>query len=243
MRALDGARWSLVLLPVAAAVATLFKLQNLIGFVVAAAVLLLVALLAAARGHEGFGSRLRAFLRDRRTLAAVAIVVGSMAAQATWLAVRTSIALGPQPQFGFAVPLERKHLVIELGNFLPVIAQGALSPHATGPASLPVFAIATVLAIGGAAGLAMSKGVAVRHRVVGLATVAVAIVAAPALAIAVGVVEENYVPLPSRYGHSLLPWAILSAALLLDTRHRWARYALLALGVLTWGLALMMGEA
>ena len=66
---------------------------------------------------------------------------------------------------------------------------------------------------------------------------------AAGIAIAVGVVEENYVPLPSRYGNSLLPWAILSAGLLVDTRHRWTRYALLALGVLTWGLALMMGEA
>lgn len=243
VRALDGVRWSLVLLPAAAALATLFKLQNLIGFVVAAVVLLLAAALAAHRDRRGAGSRVAAFVRDRRTLSALTIVFGSMAAQAVWLAIRSSIALGPQPQFGFAVPLERKHLVIELGNFLPVIGQGALSPHATGPASLPVFAIATLLAIGGAAGLAMSKGVIAQHRFVGLATVVVAIVAAPALAIAVGVVEENYVPLPSRYGHSLLPWAILSAALLVDTRHRWARYALLALGVLTWGLALMMGEA
>ena len=38
MRALDGVRGSLVLLPVAAAVATLFKLQNLIGFAVGAAI-------------------------------------------------------------------------------------------------------------------------------------------------------------------------------------------------------------
>jgi hypothetical protein len=68
-------------------------------------------------------------------------------------------------------------------------------------------------------------------------------VAAPALAIVVGFVEDNYVPLPSRYAHSLLPWALLSAGLLVGRPRPWVRYTLLGLGVVTWGLALMMGEA
>ena len=243
MRALDDVRWSLVLLPVAAVVATLFKLQNLIGFVVAALVLLLAAVLGASRTQRRTSARVRSVVRDRRTLSAVAIVLGSMVAQGLWLAVRSAIALGPQPQFGFAVPLEGRHLVIELGNFLPTLGGGALAPFATGPASLPVYAVASALAIGGAVGLALSRGVIAEHRIVGLSTVVVAVVAAPALAIAVGVVEGNYVPLPSRYAHSLLPWALLCAALLVDTRRPWTRYVVLALGVATWGLALMMGEA
>ena len=70
----------------------------------------------------------------------------------------------------------------------------------------------------------------------------VAVVAAPALAIVVGVVENIYVPLPSRYAHSLLPWSLLSAALLVGRPRPWLRYTFLALGVVTWGLALMMGE-
>jgi hypothetical protein len=179
VRALQKARGSLMLLPIVAALFTLFKLQNLIGFVVAAAVLLLAAMVDAGRGHTGAADRLKALLRDRRTLTAVAIGVASVAAQGLWLAIRASLAVGPQPALGLVVPLEDKHLVLELGNFLPLLAQGATSPYATGPASLPVYAIGTMLAIGGAVGLAMSKGVAVRHRIIGLATVVTAVVAAP----------------------------------------------------------------
>lgn len=243
LRALDGGRGALVLLPAAAAVATLFKLQNLIGFVAAAAVLLLAATLAAGREYRGFVARASAFLRDGRTLSAAVIVIASVAAQGIWLAVRSSLAVGPSPQMGAPAPLEFKNLVIELGNFLPFIAQGALPPHATGAASLPVFTIGTVLAIGGAAGLAMSKGVAERHRIIGVSTVVVTIVAASALAVAISAVAGLYIPLPSRYGNSMFPWALLCAGLLVDTRRTWARYAVFALGVLTWGLALMMGEA
>ena len=243
MRALDGGRGALVLLPVAAAVATLFKLQNLIGFVAAAAVLLLTAAVAAGREHRGVGARASAFLRDRRTLSGVAVVLASGLAQVAWLSIRSALSLGPQPVMGAPVPLELKNLAVELGNFFPVIAQGAMAPSATGVASLPVFTIATTLAIGGAAGLAMSKGVVAGHRIVGVSTVVVTIVAAPALAIALGVVEGLYIPLPSRYGNSMVPWALLCAGLLVDTRRAWARYTLLGLGVLTWCVALMLGEA
>lgn len=243
VRALQRVRGSLVLLPVSAALFTLFKLQNLIGFVVAAAVLVLAALVDAGRENTGAGSRVGAFVRDRRLLTAIAIGVASIVAQGVWLWIRAAMAVGPQPALGLVVPLEGKHLVLELGNFLPLMAQGATSPYATGPASLPVYAVCTLLAIGGAAGLAMSKGVRVGQRIIGLATVVVAILAAPALAIAIGVMEDVYIPIPNRYGTALLPWALLSAAVLLDTRHRWARQVVLVLGTVTWGLALMMGEA
>ena len=246
MRALQRVRWSLVLLPVAAAVFTLFKLQNLIGFVVAAAVLVLAALVDAGKDQSqdraGIGARLRAFLTDRRVLSAVAIGVLSVVAQGAWLAIRAALAVGPQPELGLVVPLEGRHLVLELGNLLPLMAQGATSPYMTGPASLPDYAVGTLLAIGGAAGLAMSKGVPAILRIVGFATVLVAILAAPALAIAIGVMEGVYIPIPNRYATSLFPWALLSAALLIDTRRPWSRYAVLALGAVTWSLSLMMGE-
>lgn len=243
VRALQAVRGSLVLLPVASAVFTLFKLQNLIGFVVAAVVLVLAALVDASRQQTGVAARFGAFLRDRRLLTAVAIGVAAIAAQGIWLWIRASLAVGPQPELGLVVPLEGRHLVLELGNFLPLMAQGAMAAYATGPASLPVYAVGTMLAVGGAAGLAMAAGVPARRRIIGLATVITTIIAAPALAVAIGVMEGVYIPIPNRYGASLLPWAILSAGILLDTRHRWARYAVLGLGAVTWGLALMMGEA
>jgi hypothetical protein len=55
--------------------------------------------------------------------------------------------------------------------------------------------------------------------------------------------EGVYIPIPNRYGAALLPWALLSAALLVDVRHRWSRYAVLALGAVSWSVALMMGES
>ncbi len=242
MRALDGVRGSLVLLPVAAMIATALKLQNLMGFAVAAVVLLLSALLEAHRKEGSAGLKARAFIADRRSIAAIATVAAAIIAQGVWLTIRSSMAVGPQPKFGFAVPLEAKHLVVELGNFLPQLGMGALGVYATGPASYPVYMITAGLAIGGCVGLALSKGIAVNERLVGAATVLVAVLAAPALALAVGAVEHNYVPLPTRYGASLLPWALLSAGILVDTKRTWMRYLILSLGVLAWAIALMMGE-
>jgi hypothetical protein len=243
MQALDGRRRSLVLLPLAGAVATLFKLQNLIGFVAAAMVLVLAAAYGASQQPGGALARVRAFVTDRRTLSAVATVVGSIVVQGGWIALRSALAVGEQPKFGFGAPLEGSNLVVELGNFLPTLGGGALAPYATGPATLPVYAVATALAIGGCVGLALSAGLPTLRRFVGLSTALTAVLAAPALAIVVGIVENNYVPLPSRYAHSLLPWALLSAGLLLGRPRPWLRCTVLALGGVTWGLALMMGEA
>lgn len=239
--ALRRVRGSLVLLPLAGAFFTLLKLQNLIGFVVAAAVLLFAVLLDARRAQT-LTSGLSMILRDRRTLSALMIGTASIAAQGVWLAIRGSLAVGPQPALGVVGPMQSKDLLLELGNFLPQIAQGAMHPTATGPASLPVFAVGTLLAIGGAAGLAMSKGVEKLYRIVGVSTVLVGLLAAPALAIAVGVLDDAYFPLPPRYGTSLLPWALLSAALLIGAPRSWSRYVYLALGVVTWTLALGLGE-
>lgn len=243
MRALDGARWSLVLLPVAAVLATLFKLQNLIAFGVAAVVLLLLAGLDAGRAGGPVGARLRRLGTDRRVLSAVGIVLASVVAQGCWLAIRSAIAIGEQPSFGIGAPLRMENLVFELGNFLPNLGGGALSPFATGVKTVPVYALATALAIGGSVGLALSKGVAARERIVGVATVLVAVLSAPFLAAVVGVMEDVYVQLAPRYGTSLLPWALLAAGMLIDSRRAWVRWAFLGLCAAAWGLSLTMGEA
>lgn len=243
MQALDGRRRALVLLPLAGVVATLFKLQNLIGFGAAALVLVLTAAYEAGQRPSGAGARVRAFATDRRVFAAVATILGSIVAQGCWIVLRSSLAVGEQPSFGFGAPLVGSNLVVELGNFLPTMGGGALAPYATGPVTIPVYTVAMALAIGGCVGLALSAGTEPVRRIVGASTVLVAVLAAPALAIVVGIVENNYVPLPSRYAASLLPWALLSAALLINNPRPWLRYLILALGVTTWALALMMGEA
>ena len=221
VRALDGVRWSLVLLPAAAVLATLFKLQNLIAFGAAAVVLLLVAGLDAGQAGGPVGARLRRLATDRRVFSAVAVVVASVGAQGCWV----------------------ENLIFELGNFLPNIGGGALSPFATGVKSVTVYALATALAIGGAVGLALSKGIPARERAIGMSTVLVAVLSAPFLALVVGVMEQVYVQLAPRYGTSLLPWALLSAGLLIEARRAWVRWAFLGLCTASWGLSLMMGEA
>ena len=174
---------------------------------------------------------------------AVAVVVASVVAQGCWLAIRSALAVGDQPSFGIGAPLRVENLVFELGNFLPNIGGGALSPFATGVKSVTVYALATALAIGGAVGLALSRGVPARERAIGMSTVLVAVLSAPFLALVVGVMEHVYVQLAPRYGTSLLPWALLSAGLLIDTRRAWVRWAFLGLCAASWGLSLMMGEA
>ena len=243
LRALDGKRSALVLLPIAATIATLFKIQNLIGFAAAAAVLLLAALFRPGEGRTTAPARARAFVTDGRVVSAVLIVISSVVAQGIWLKIRTALAVAESPTLGAPVPLQWQNLVTELGNFLPSLAQGSMAPFSTGVWSLPLYTIGTALAIGGAAGLVMSKGVPADHRIIGASTVVVTVVAAPALAIALGVVSGLYTPFPTRYGNSLLPWAILCAGLLMDTRRPWARYTVLGLGVVTWSIALMLGEA
>jgi hypothetical protein len=69
------------------------------------------------------------------------------------------------------------------------------------------------------------------------------VLSAPFLAIVVGVMEDVYVQLAPRYGTSLLPWALLSAGMLIDTRRSWVHWAFLGLCAAGWGLSLMMGEA
>lgn len=242
MQALHGSRRALVLFPLAAMLATLFKLQNLIGFVAGALVLLLVAVHDQVRRDDA-RRRVRGFLTDRRTLAAVLAVVGSVVAQGAWIATRAALAVGEQPSFGIGAPLTGANLVTELGNFLPALGSGALAPFATGPATLPLYTIATAFAIGGCAGLALAGDAPPVRRFVGLATVVTAVVSAPALAIAIGISEDNYVALASRYGHSLLPWALLCAGLLASRPRPWVRWTILAVGVVSWCLSLMMGEA
>jgi hypothetical protein len=243
VRALDGVRWSLVLLPAAAVLATLFKLQNLIAFGAAAVVLLLVAGLDAGQAGGPVGARLRRLATDRRVFSAVAVVVASVGAQGCWLAIRSALAVGDQPSFGIGAPLRVENLIFELGNFLPNIGGGALSPFATGVKSVTVYALATALAIGGAVGLTLSKGIPARERAIGMSTVLVAVLSAPFLALVVGVMEQVYVQLAPRYGTSLLPWALLSAGLLIEARRAWVRWAFLGLCTASWGLSLMMGEA
>jgi hypothetical protein len=82
-----------------------------------------------------------------------------------------------------------------------------------------------------------------RARAIGWSPVPWAVLAAPVLALVVGVMEQVYVQLAPRYGTSLLPWALLSAGLLIEARRAWVRWAFLGLCTASWGLSLMMGEA
>ena len=232
---------ALLLLPPLAALMTLVKVQNLVAFVAAALYLLLLAL-HDARRSEAPGGWVRRWLLDRRSLAALAAGVTAVVAQGAWLWLRSRLAVGPPPDDGVGGPFEWSALVVEASSFLQRTAMGALPPSVTGTSSEPLFLIGLAVTLGGVVGLALARAVPARDRLLAISAAVVAVVAAPALALSIVVSEDQYFPLPARYGMSLLPWMIGCCALLVDGRSRGVRLGAVALSLVAYGLALLLGE-
>lgn len=232
---------ALLLLPPVAALMTLVKVQNLVAFVAAALYLLLLAAYDARR-CDAPGGRVRRWLLDRRSLAAVAAGVTAVAAQAGWLWLRSSMAVGPPPDDGVGGPFAWPALMVEASSFLQRTAMGAMPPSVTGIYSEPLFMLGLAVTLGGVVGLALGRGVPVRDRLLAVSAGATAIIAAPALALSIVASEGQYFPLPARYGMSLLPWMIGCFVLLLDGRSRTARVAAVTLALAAFGLSLLLGE-
>ncbi|WP_295658129.1 hypothetical protein [uncultured Nocardioides sp.] len=231
----------LLLLAPVASVMTLVKVQNLVGFVAAGLYLVALAAYDARRSDPG-GGRVRRWLLDRRSLAAVTAVVTAVGAQGAWLWVRSRLAVGPSPDDGVGGPFAWTALLAESSSFLQRTAMGALPPPVTGVYSEPLFVIGLAVTLGGVVGLALAQGVPVRDRLLALSAGAVAIVAAPALALSVVVSEGEHFTLPWRYGMSLLPWMIGCCALLADGSSRTVRRSAVVLGLVAFGLSLLLGE-
>ncbi|PVG81413.1 hypothetical protein DDE18_18165 [Nocardioides gansuensis] len=232
----------LVLLVVAAGVFTLFKVQNLAA--VAAAAIYLVLLAAYdARSAGSFAARLRAWLLDRRLLAAVSAVVVGVACQAAWLAVRAALAVGEVADHGVGLPFEPRYLFTDAFVFLPNVAAGALAPAVAGPYGDSVYVLTVMVIIGGGVGLLLARSSEAYDRLLALAGLLGCLLAGPALSLAIVVTTGQYVSLPPRYGMSLVPWLVGCFALLVDGRTRTAQVATVAFGALVWSLSLLLAEA
>lgn len=237
----NGSRLALWLLPAAAAIATLVKVQNLVGFV-AAAVYLVLAAAVSPRGEISPTRRLVSTLTDRRMGFAVATLAAGALAQGVWLAIRRAIATGPLVEYEDVVTFQPDFLLFEISNFFPRLAVGAVDPAMTGPWSHPVYLIGTCVATGGVVGLAVARGVPLTDRLVAVSTLATAAASAPALVLSIAIMMHSYITLPWRYGMTLFPWALFCAAVLIDTQKRWAQFALVALGVCTVVMSLLLTE-
>lgn len=214
---------------------TAAKLQNLTAVAVAGTVLLILAF-GDARGGER-GSRVRAFVQDRRTVAAVAAVVASVAVQVVWVFVRRLITVGSSPDQGVSSPVSKSALLMEVFKFFPGVSDGAIAPDILGfPAPVIAAAMRWVVVAGVLGLLAVSRRGSM-NEALALATFAVSLVAAPLLAVATIAVEGYYFALPLRYGMPLLPFMLACAALLF-ARSVWTRWFVGIVAIASYGLTL-----
>ena len=183
--------------------------------------------------------RLAAWIRDRRSIAALCALVTGLVGEVLWVVTRAALAVGPQPDQGVGVPFSRKATFLESFKFLPGIANGALTPEAVGEFGIPVATILTVIIAAGVLGLAVRARSGSTDEVLGITVLGVAIVAAPLLAVANVIVGGFYFVLPARYGSALLPaMLLLCAALLCNVGKRWVPPIILFAGALAFVLSL-----
>jgi hypothetical protein len=238
----EATRYRIIMLSGAAAVVTALKLQNLLAVGVVAVWLLGVALVDAWRTSTTARGRLAAWIRDRRSIAALAAVAIGLIVQVLWVVIRAAVAVGPQPDQGVGVPFSRKATFLESFKFLPGIANGALTPEAVGEFGIPVATILTVVIAAGVFGLAVRARSGSTDEVLGITVLGIAIVAAPLLAVANVIVGGFYFVLPARYGSALLPAMLLCAALLCHVGKRWVPPIILFAGALSFVLSLSFTE-
>lgn len=225
-------------LPVLAVLAVLFKLQNLgiVGVVAVGLIVITIVDVSRRRSRAIRGSRTWAtgkiVLRDRLVWTSVVSVVAVFAAQAIWMVFRSGEALrgvvkaqidSVQNQFS-ATSLLRESL-----KFVFTVGQGGASGNLIGIAVAALLTAASLAAIVGV--LLKPQGVPASTVVVAGSTLAVALAMGPALVIATTLAVGYSVPLPERYGISLLPAFIGCIGLFLVDSGKKTGIAVAILGV------------
>lgn len=207
------------LLPLLAVVAVLLKVQNLGAVAVASAALILFAVRSAAPGE-----RLRV-LGQRLVLTAIASVVAGIAAQAAWMLIRRSSAVGDPPMVDITqTALSASNLASEAVKFLGRLGESDVAVGAWSTLWGGIFSLACI-------GALIAVGLEFRRRVrssTALATLAVGLAFGPALAAASLVLVGQYVPLPARYGLVFVVPAALALAWFLDRSPSWRTVTLSA---------------
>lgn len=214
------------LMPLAAVIAVLFKVQNL-AFVVLAA----LAVITWSARTASPGARWRIFARPPG-ITALASVVASVLAQVAWLLVRrTSAVASPTNVDTSMSTLTPRVFVDEAFKFLRSIGETGLDTSTWGAAWAGIFGL---LGIGAIVAALVSRPDVVRWSV-GVASAATAVTFGPALAVATTSLVGHYIPLPERYGVVLLVAVVLCIGWVLGETPVSRR--------LTAGLGLVVGVA
>ena len=238
---INPTRRRIILFIIFAVVVALLKLQNLMAVGAAALFVLIYTASVAARSLGRWQGRLGRFLRDRRTLTAIAALVAAVLAQGIWVVTRSILAVGEFPDQGVSAPFGKMAFLREMLSFFPGVSIGALDPKSFGIWAVLAYSLLAWVIVAGVLGLLASSRRGSVSEALGIASFVVALVAAPALAIANIAVSGYYFVLPARYGMSLIPFFLACAALLFG-RKAWIGYLIPVLGVISYAAVLAIPE-
>lgn len=213
------------LLPAAAVLVTLCKLQNLMA--VGAVALLLVLSAAAdafARADLGLGQKIRLWSRNALAHVGLLTAAAALVAQVGWTVVRFLIAVGPAPDQLVAQPIGWRAMLSEVFKFFPGAIQGAVAPDFLGVYAIVIASLGSSLIAAGVLGLIATGHPRSFGVFLAVSALSVALVAGPALAVANLATSGFYFPLPARYGLALVPMFVGCTALLFSSK-RWTGYA------------------
>jgi len=224
----------------AAAIVTLFKLQNLTAVAaVALALVVYTGLEVAERRDLRVKDKIRLALKDRRTVVAVASVGAGLLAQAVWTVVRSLIAVGSAPDQLVSEPIGLRALVAEMFKFFPNAVNGATAPNWLGVNGVIVASLFAIIVTGGVVGLIVAGEKRSWGFSLAVATLVASLIAGPALALANFATSGIYFSLPSRYGLALVPIFVCCAAILFSQK-RWLANCLAASGGIAFVISLAL---
>lgn len=233
-----GATWLFV---VFAVIASLLKLQNLMAVAAAALVLLIQGFLRATATEGSVRRRVGRFFKHPLVLAAIAAVAGGVAAQGVWVVIRKLSAVGPFPDQGVSRPFGKTEAIQEALKFFPGVSIGALNPSDFGLQAVIASTLLAWVIVAGVLGLlALSHRGSIAETLAG-ASLVVALLAGPVLAVANIAVSGYYFALPARYGMALLPFFVACGAFL-SAKKAWFGYSLPLTAVICYVAVMVMPE-
>lgn len=224
-----------VYFPIVAAVAVLFKVQNLAAVGVGAVALLTwtVVQFIKARRESPARHSLALMAKDGRAITAVLALVAGLAAQVSWMVFRSLVTLPDVQDAGVdtvRLPLSLTGLVDEAFRFMKSIGATDMVPGAFGAFVANVFMLMAIAAVIGI--LVDSKSRPAAHFSVALAILVVTLTMGPALSLAVRFSVGYYFPLPARYGLVLIPTFVAAIGLYLYRFDGVGKWVVLAVGSL-----------
>ncbi|MDQ1597770.1 MAG: hypothetical protein QOI70_1194 [Microbacteriaceae bacterium] len=203
----------------AAAIAVLFKVQNLAAVVLVSLALIGVSVWDRYRRSSPPPGRRGSYLRPV-AMAMLAVVAGGVA-QAGWLAIRTAIALPPVVTPGADLVIQRFDRVAMVTEGFKYLFKVGFSDIPSGVTSTVATNVLAAIAIAGAIGLLVTHRVQSRISVsVAVAALVVSLLLGPALAGSTVIMTGQYFPLPIRYGIVLIPAFAVCAAVFFSRSRR-----------------------